>query len=124
MDTFVHVAGIQYAPRRVERLVLESGLRWTIVRPSMIYGSELDHNMHKLLRFLDCSPVYPVFGSGQNLWQPSFYEGLAQGVLASLERARRRRRKSTIYPAWNRSAIWSWCGEHSGSRSMLGSLRR
>jgi nucleoside-diphosphate-sugar epimerase len=52
----------------------------------MIYGSELDHNMHKLLRFLDRSPVFPIFGSGANLWQPVYYEDLAAGVLAVLER--------------------------------------
>jgi nucleoside-diphosphate-sugar epimerase len=52
----------------------------------MIYGSELDHNMHKLLRFLDRSPVFPLFGSGENLWQPVYYEDLARGVYAALTR--------------------------------------
>lgn len=117
MDTFVHIAGIEYTPQvleamrraRVERLVVVSstsahsrfefrsaprlvneallvgsGLRWTVVRPSMIYGSELDHNMHKLLRFLDRSPVFPLFGSGENLWQPVYYEDLARGLYAAL----------------------------------------
>ena len=75
------------APRlRMEALLPGSGLSWTIVRPSMIYGSELDHNMHKLLRFLSYSPVYPVFGSGKNLWQPVYYEDLARGVVEALMR--------------------------------------
>ena len=52
----------------------------------MIYGSELDHNMHRLLRFLDRSPVFPVFGSGENLWQPVYYEDLARGLYAALTR--------------------------------------
>src|SRR5918997_4224970 len=74
------------APRLTnEALLPESGLRWTVVRPSMIYGSELDHNMHKLLRFLDRSPVFPMFGSGA-LWQPVYYEDLAQGLFAALNR--------------------------------------
>ena len=73
------------APRLVnEALLPGSGLRWTVVRPSMIYGSELDHNMHKLLRFLDRSPVFPLFGSGENLWQPVYYEDLARGLYAAL----------------------------------------
>jgi uncharacterized protein YbjT (DUF2867 family) len=55
---------------RMEELVRASGLAWTIVRPSMIYGSERDRNVHRLLRFLDRSPVFPVFGPGTNLWQP------------------------------------------------------
>jgi nucleoside-diphosphate-sugar epimerase len=73
------------APRLVsEALLVGSGLRWTVVRPSMIYGSELDHNMHKLLRFLDRWPVFPLFGSGENLWQPVYYEDLARGLYAAL----------------------------------------
>lgn len=71
--------------RRMEELVRDSELEWTIVRPSMIYGSELDKNVSKLLRFLERSPVFPLFGSGENLWQPVYHEDLARGVLAALE---------------------------------------
>ena len=70
----------------MEEFVRGSGLAWTIVRPSMIYGSERDRNVHRLLRFLDRSPVFPVFGPGTNLWQPVYHEDCARGVLAALER--------------------------------------
>jgi uncharacterized protein YbjT (DUF2867 family) len=70
----------------MEKLVRESGLDYTIVRPSMIYGSELDKNVHRLLRFLDRSPVFPVFGSGENLWQPVYHEDCARGVYEALVR--------------------------------------
>lgn len=76
---------LRSAPRLTnEALLVGSGLRWTVVRPTMIYGSELDHNMHKLLRFLDRSPVFPLFGKGENLWQPVYYEDLARGLYAAL----------------------------------------
>jgi nucleoside-diphosphate-sugar epimerase len=68
----------------MEKLVRESGLDYTIVRPSMIYGSELDKNVHRLLRFLDRSPVFPVFGSGENLWQPVYHKDCARGVYEAL----------------------------------------
>src|ERR671916_624452 len=71
---------------RMEALARESGLDYTIVRPSMIYGSELDKNMHRLLRSLDRSPVFPVFGSGENLWQPVYHEDCARGVYEALAR--------------------------------------
>ena len=75
------------APRLTNEVLLPgSGLRWTVVRPTMIYGSELDHNMHKLLRFLARSPVFPLFGSGENLWQPVYYEDLARGLYTALTR--------------------------------------
>jgi uncharacterized protein YbjT (DUF2867 family) len=70
----------------MEELVRESGLEYTIVRPTMIYGSELDKNMHRLLRFLDRSPVFPVFGPGENLWQPVYHEDCAGGVYEALVR--------------------------------------
>jgi nucleoside-diphosphate-sugar epimerase len=72
--------------QRLEKLVGESGLEYTIVRPTMIYGSELDKNMHRLLRFLDRSPVFPMFGSGENLWQPVYHEDCARGVYQALVR--------------------------------------
>ena len=80
---FEHRSG----PRlRNEALVRESGLSWTIVRPSMIYGCELDKNIRRLLLFLDRFPAYPVFGPGTNLWQPVYYKDLAGGIVAALER--------------------------------------
>jgi uncharacterized protein YbjT (DUF2867 family) len=80
-----------YEPRsgpklRMERMIRESGLEYTIVRPSMIYGSELDKNVHRLLRVLDRSPIFPVFGSGANLWQPVYYKDCARGVYEALVR--------------------------------------
>lgn len=72
--------------RRMEEMVRESGLAYTIVRPAMIYGSEKDKNMHRLLRFLDSSPVFPMFGPGTNLWQPVYHEDCARGVLEALVR--------------------------------------
>ena len=71
---------------RMEKLVRESGLEYTLVRPTMIYGSELDKNMHRLLRFLDRSPVFPVFGTGENLWQPVYHEDCARGIYEALVR--------------------------------------
>ena len=70
----------------MEGVVKGSGLDWTIVRPTMIYGSERDKNVHRLLRFLDRSPVFPIFGPGTNLWQPVYHEDCARGVLEALER--------------------------------------
>jgi nucleoside-diphosphate-sugar epimerase len=71
---------------RMEDLVRKSGLEYTLVRPTMIYGSELDKNVHRLLRFLDRSPVFPIFGPGTNLWQPVYHEDCARGVYEALAR--------------------------------------
>src|ERR671910_2239439 len=87
-STSAHSAyAFRSAPKlRMEELVHGSDLAWTILRPSMIYGSERDRNVHRLLRFLDRSPLYPMFGSGENLWQPVYYEDCARGVYEALVR--------------------------------------
>ncbi|QIN84196.1 NAD(P)H-binding protein [Rubrobacter tropicus] len=72
--------------KRMEGVVEASGLDWTIARPAMIYGSERDKNVHRLLRFLDRSPVFPIFGPGTNLWQPVYHEDCARGVYEALVR--------------------------------------
>ena len=72
---------------KMEEVVRSSGLSWTIVRPTMIYGSERDKNIHRLLRFLDRWPVFPMFGPGTNLWQPVYHEDCARGILETLKRS-------------------------------------
>ena len=69
----------------MERVVRSSGLPWTIVRPTMIYGSERDRNIHRLLRFLDRWPFFPMFGPGTNLWQPVYHEDCARAILETLK---------------------------------------
>jgi uncharacterized protein YbjT (DUF2867 family) len=70
----------------MEGVVRSSGLSWTTVRPTMIYGSERDKNIHRLLRFLDRWPVFPMFGPGTNLWQPVYHTDCAKGILETLKR--------------------------------------
>ena len=43
----------------------------------MIYGSSRDRNMYKLIKFIDKFPVFPIFGSGNNLMQPVTARDLA-----------------------------------------------
>ncbi len=42
----------------------------TIIRPTMIYGSQMDVNMHKLILYLNRHKFFPLFGNGRNLMQP------------------------------------------------------
>ncbi len=65
---------------KAENDVINSGLNYTIVRPTMIYGTPKDRNMIRLIRFLSRSPIMPIFGSGQSLQQPVFVEDLADAI--------------------------------------------
>jgi uncharacterized protein YbjT (DUF2867 family) len=66
-----------------EAAVQQSRLDWTILRPTMIYGTARDRNISRLLRFLKQSPVFPVCGNA--LWQPIYVEDLADALIAALD---------------------------------------
>jgi uncharacterized protein YbjT (DUF2867 family) len=69
-----------------EACVQHSTLEWTILRPTMIYGSARDRNISRLLRFLKHWPLFPLCGNG--LWQPIYVEDLADAVAAALDAPR------------------------------------
>jgi len=76
------------APSRAVRLEAEaavraSSLEWTILRPTMIYGTARDRNISRLLRFLRRWPVFPLCGNA--LWQPVHVEDVADAVVAALD---------------------------------------
>ncbi|MGG2109362.1 NAD-dependent epimerase/dehydratase family protein [Lysinibacillus pakistanensis] len=59
---------------------------YVIVRPSMIYGNERDHNMHKLIIFLKKSILFPLFGDGKSLMQPVHVEDLTDAICEIFKR--------------------------------------
>jgi len=67
-----------------ELAVETSGLQYTILRPTMIYGSPRDRNMWRLIRFMRYSPIVPVFGDGKYLQQPIHVDDVAQAVVTCL----------------------------------------
>ena len=86
---FVSTTGIftQLNPSsKTVRLAAESRIQcsrldWTIVRPTMIYGTSRDRNMCRLVRLLRRTPILPVVGSGEWLQQPVFVEDLASAIV-------------------------------------------
>jgi nucleoside-diphosphate-sugar epimerase len=67
-----------------EEKIRQSGLVYTILRPSMIYGHPRDRNMSRLIRFLKQYPIYPLFNDGRSLMQPVFFEDLADGIVNAI----------------------------------------
>lgn len=72
--------------RAAERSVEASDLDWTIIRPTMIYGTPGDRNIARLLRLLRRTPVMPVPGGGRRLQQPLHVEDLVHVIVAAFER--------------------------------------
>lgn len=67
-----------------EETIRASGLRWTVVRPTMIYGTAGDRNMSRLLRMLRRAPAMPLPAGGRGLQQPVHVDDLAWAVIAAV----------------------------------------
>jgi NADH dehydrogenase len=64
----------------LERVLINSGLSYAIIRPTVIFGTEdiLINNIAWLLRHF---PIFPLFGSGQYRLQPIYVEDMANLVV-------------------------------------------
>ncbi|HRI14868.1 MAG TPA: complex I NDUFA9 subunit family protein [Verrucomicrobiota bacterium] len=90
---FLHMSALGTRPNAVSRYhqskwaaeesVRRSGLRWTIFRPSLIYGPE-DHFTTLFARIARWSPFLPVMGTGAGLLQPVAVEEVARCFVAAL----------------------------------------
>ena len=69
-----------------EETIISSALDWTIIRPTMIYGTPADRNMARLLRALRRLPVLPLPGGGRGLQQPVHVDDLASAIVGALDR--------------------------------------
>lgn len=65
-----------------ERIVKESGIRYTILRPGPVYGPGDDKNIMEIYKMVATKAVVPVMGSGNNLRQPIHVEDLAASIIA------------------------------------------
>ncbi len=66
-----------------ERVIRESGLSYTIFRPSLVYGPE-DKVINGLVKALRLTPVFPVPGTGRQKIQPVLVDDLAACVALAL----------------------------------------
>jgi len=72
---------IEEAERAIER----SGVPYTILRPTMIYGTPEDRNISKLIRLVTKYGIVPLPGGGRSIFQPVHVDDLASCVLAALK---------------------------------------
>jgi len=79
------VAESAYAQTKAaaEKLVSESGLNWTIFRPSIIYGAG-DNFFNQFKAMSAMLPVMPVI-SGETRFQPVWVEDVARAFVASVD---------------------------------------
>lgn len=79
-----------------EKKITESGLDYTILRPTMIYGSSQDRNICRLIAYLKKYPILPVIGDGTYLQQPVYVGDVAQAIVRALLSEKSSRRAYNI----------------------------
>jgi uncharacterized protein YbjT (DUF2867 family) len=62
---------------RVEKAIVDSGLSYAILRPTVIFGRE-DILINNIAWFARRFPVFAIPGAGRNLLQPIFVEDIAE----------------------------------------------
>ncbi len=67
-----------------ENCIKNSGLDYTIIRPTMIFGTQGDRNIIRLIKWINKYPIIPVFKKGDGLQQPVFVKDLAFIIASSL----------------------------------------
>ena len=66
-----------------EEIVRESGLEWTIFRPSIIYGPD-DGFVNLFAKISRFSPLVPIVGNGQTKFEPVPVEAVAHAFVKGL----------------------------------------
>lgn len=102
---FVHLSaiGAQENPRMrylyskwmAEQLVFGSGIPYTILRPSLLFG-EGDEFMNALAGLVRTMPLVPVIGNGKNEFQPVSADDVARCVANAVDNPRLRNRRVEI----------------------------
>ena len=72
-----------HSKRQAELEVINSGVAYTILRPSVIFG-EGDEFLTTLAALLRLGPVTPVIGNGRNRMQPVAADDVARCIAASV----------------------------------------
>jgi len=84
------------AKRAGEQALRDAPMRYTILRPSMIYGTPRDRNLVRLLRWIERWGVVPAPLGGSTPQQPVHVDDLVQAILASLDREAAARREYDV----------------------------
>lgn len=67
-----------------EQLVMESGLKWCILRPTLMFGWFDPKHLGWLARFMERTPIFPIPGHGRYMRQPLYNRDFCRVILACM----------------------------------------
>jgi len=68
-----------------EKAIISAALDYTILRPTLIYGSMLDKNIFKLVCYLKKYPVIFIPGDGKSLQRPVLVDDICLAIISAIE---------------------------------------
>jgi uncharacterized protein YbjT (DUF2867 family) len=68
----------------VEKMLMDSDLAWTIIRPSVLFGKDAPF-IKGLADLIHSSPVLPLIGGGKVMFQPIYVEDVVTVIIKVLE---------------------------------------
>jgi nucleoside-diphosphate-sugar epimerase len=69
-----------------EKLVVESGIRHCVLRPTLMFGWFDRKHLGWLSRFMKYTPVFPIPGDGKFMRQPLYVRDFCRVIIACMER--------------------------------------
>src|SRR5262249_32161427 len=72
--------------KQQERIIVESGLSYVVLRPTLMFGWFDRKHIGWLARFMRRVPVFPIPGSGRYLRQPLYAGDLCDIVMSCIEK--------------------------------------
>ncbi|MBU1203724.1 MAG: NAD(P)-dependent oxidoreductase [Nanoarchaeota archaeon] len=73
-----------YSKIKAEEIVKSSGMNYTILRPTVIYGKGDRGNMNLLFKIIKKCPLIPIAGKGTNKLQPVYVEDVVESIIKCL----------------------------------------
>jgi NADH dehydrogenase len=67
-----------------EKMLVDSGLNWTIIRPSVLFGKDAPF-IKGLVDLIHTAPVLPLIGGGKTMFQPIYVEDVVSVIIKVLE---------------------------------------
>jgi len=67
-----------------EQMLKESGLHWTIIQPSVLFGKGAPF-IKGLAGLIQSAPVVPLIGGGKTMFQPIYIEDVVSVIIKALE---------------------------------------
>lgn len=86
--TYEKTTAYSRSKRETETIVKESGIRWTIVRPTLVYDKKGGQEFSEFLNYLKKFPIIPFIGDGKSLKRPVFVDDLIDGLIALCENSK------------------------------------